>query len=195
MNILARFISFLFHPVLFFFPMPFLVVYKQTANIFYAFKWQIFSSAFIFLGVLIIFMETIHGDFSDFDITKREERFKFYIIILLLSVLYVTSASLFKGIYFPLSVISAGIAFGVVVFAFINRYIKASIHLCVACAFVLTNTILFGSEAFFATAWIIPIIFWARVETRKHTVQEAFVGGGLGVLITLMTLVLERYIL
>lgn len=186
-KVTAEFISYLFHPVILFLLMPFLVVYWQTGNGISALKWQIFSSAFIFLAVIIIFMEIMRGDFSDFDISKKNERLKFYIIILMIGVLYLLSAYYFKGIYFSLSIISMGIAFGIIVFAFINRFIKASVHVCVATAFVITNSILFGNTVLLLTLWIVPLLAWTRLTLKQHTIQEVLAGGFLGIVITIMT--------
>lgn len=194
-KLLAYIISYLFHPALFFLLMPFLLVYRQTGSILYALKWQIFSSAFIFLGVILIFMEIIRGDFSDFDITKKDERLRFYVLLLILGILYITSATYFKGVLFPLSIISIGLSVGVILFAILNRFIKSSVHFAVACAFIITNSILFGIKAFYLTVWIIPFVVWARIVLKKHTIFETLMGGFLGIIVTLGTFLLAKYLL
>lgn len=186
-RVAAQLISYAFHPVVFFLLMPFLVIYRQTGSGISALKWQIFSSAFIFLGVIIIFIEIMRGDFSDFDISKKQERLKFYTLVFMLGVLYILSAFYFKGMYFPLSIIAMGLAVGIIIFAFVNRFIKASVHICVATAFVITISILFGKMVLFVAIWIVPLLAWARLTLKQHTVPQMVVGGFLGILITFFT--------
>ncbi|MCL4353100.1 hypothetical protein M1615_01345 [Patescibacteria group bacterium] len=102
-KILARFISYIFHPVLFFLIMPFFVVYRQTASSLYALKWMSFSSVFILFGVMIILFETVEGKFSDFDISNKVERSKFYLILSVLGLSYFALSLFIRGIFFPLS--------------------------------------------------------------------------------------------
>ncbi|MBI2074309.1 MAG: hypothetical protein HYT83_00555 [Candidatus Levybacteria bacterium] len=186
MKLFARFFSFLFHPVLFFLIMPFFVIYKQTDSSLYAMKWVLFSSVFIIFGVMIILFETIEGDFSDFDITKKEQRLKFYIILFALTITYLIASLMLKGVFFPLSIISLGIIFGIIVFAGVNRYIKASVHVAVSSAFVISMNILYGREMFLLL-WLIILISWARLYLKKHTISEVVCGGLLGIIITLST--------
>lgn len=167
--------------------MPFLIIYRETNNIFYALKWQIFTAAFIFLGVMIIFREIIKGDFSDFDITQKKERLRFYLIILILGILYLSAIAFLKGIFFSISIISLGLALGVVIFATANIFIKASIHSAVVVSFIITMSILYGLSTLLLTIWLFPLVLFARVYLKKHSLQEIFVGGMLGGVITLVT--------
>ncbi len=194
-KILARFFSYIFHPVLFFLIMPFFIVYKETASGLYAIKWMIFSSVFILFGVMIILFETIEGDFSDFDISKKGERFKFYIILAVLGLVYFSLSLFFKGIFFPLSLISLSILLGIIVFAFVNRFVKASIHTAVIFAFVISMSLMYGVTAFLLSFWMIPLVAWARIYEKKHTAWEVLLGGFLGSIITLITFSVGKAIL
>lgn len=187
MKLFARFLSYIFHPVFFFLIMPFLVVYRQTSSELYAIKWTVFSSVFIFFGLLLILFEVIKGDFSDFDVSKKEQRQKFFMILLILGLVYLSSAFIFKGVFFSLSFISLGITLGIIIFAIISRFTKASIHVAVSCAFVLSMSLFYGKGVFSAIVWLVPLIMWARLYLKKHTVSEVFAGGILGILITLLT--------
>lgn len=195
MKLFARLVSYLFHPVLFFLTMPFFIVYRHTESEMYALKWMIFSSVFIFIGVMLIIFETIKGDFSDFDVSKKEQRRKFFLTLLVLGVLYLITAVVLKGIFFPLSFITLGLSIGIIIFAFISKYIKASIHAAASCSFVLTLYILFGIQAFYACVWFIPLVAWARLYLKRHTIFEVISGGLLGFLITVITYIMGKYIL
>lgn len=184
---LAEIFSILFHPVLLCFFLPFLVIYRQTQDGIYALKWQLFSSFFIFLTLGIFFIGKVIGYVSDFDFSNREDRYKFYGIVLPLGCLYLILAYIIKGIFFPLSFITFGILLGTLVFALCNFFTKVSIHTGVACAYVITLWILFGSNTLYISIWIIPFITWARIYLKKHTIKEAILGGFLGCGITMLT--------
>lgn len=194
MTILAKLVSFLFHPVLFFLVMPFFVEYRLTDSKLYAFKWTIFSSIFIFLGIFLVFLGILKGIFSDFDVSKRQERYRFYGILLILALIYFFITIAFKGILFPLTVISFGIIVGVVVFDIVNHFTKASVHMAVASAFVLSMGILFSYKVLFILIWIIPVVAWARVKIKEHTLIEIIAGTFLGIGVTLFTVIIGKYL-
>ncbi|RJQ37697.1 hypothetical protein C4559_03100 [Candidatus Microgenomates bacterium] len=195
MIFLARFLSFLFHPVIFFLIMPFMVVYRQTSDTSYAFKWAFFSAVFIFLGTALFLLGRIKGVFSDDDISKREERFRFYFILYFLVFVYFIASFFFKGVFFPLSIIVFGVLFGVLVFDIVNKYsLKASVHVGVACAFITSISIFYGVTAFLVAFWLIPLIFWARIKLKKHTLKEGIAGGFIGIAVTLFTFFLGKYL-
>lgn len=191
-QLLARFFSFVFHPLFFSLVMPFFIEYRHSQSGLYALKWFIFSSAFVFFGALLILFGVFKGIFSDFDISKREERYKFYLILLFLAFSYFMTTIAFKGTLFPLSIMGYGIIVGIFVFDVVNYFIKSSVHVAVATAFVLSIGLLFGfwfSVAFF---WLIPVVAWARIKIKKHTFLEIISGAFLGAFITLFTLFLGK---
>lgn len=190
-----RFLSFLFHPVIFFFLMPFLVVYRQTQNGFYALKWQVFSSFFIFLGIMLVLLGRWVGVFSDHELSVKEERSRFYAIVWVLAFSYLIIALYFKGIIFSLSIIALGILLGIVIFELANRFIKVSMHIAVACAFVVAIGLLYGQTAFMATVWIVPLLAWARITLKKHTIIEVIIGGVLGVGTVGLTVFIQHYLM
>lgn len=195
MKLFARLVSYLFNPFFFFLVMPFFVVYKQTASELYAIKWMIFSSVFISIGILLIVFEVLKGEFSDFDISKKEQRQKFFFILLVLGLIYLSIALLFKGPFFSISIISLGIAFGIIIFAIISKFLKASIHVGVVCAFVVSMSILYGIGALYATIWLVPLLIWARIYLKKHTPVEVLAGGVIGIGITFLTFILGKGLL
>lgn len=188
----ARFISFIFNPTVFFLMMPFLIVYHQTRSGFYALKWEIFSFLFLFLGIVLFFVGRLKGTFSDEDVSKREERYRLYIMSYLLAFIYFIASIFFKGISFPLSIISFGIIFGILIFNLVNYRIKASIHMAVASAFVITVGVLYGWVFSLFILWIIPLVLWARIISKKHSIKEAVLGGILGIGITLITALIGK---
>lgn len=191
---IAHFISFLFHPVLFFLMMPFFIEYRHTDSKLYALKWTIFSSMFVLFGFLLIFRGVLRGVFSDFDVSKKEERYRLYSILLFLALLYLIATIMFKGILFPLTIAVFGIIVGIVVFDIVNHFIKASVHMAVSSAFVLSMGILYGIKAFLLFFLIIPLVAWSRIKIKKHTPLEIVVGSFLGIVVTLFTITIGKYL-
>lgn len=191
--LLAEIISFLFHPVLFFFFMPFLIVYHTSQSGLYALKWQFFSSVFIFIGLLIYLWGRWKGVYSDFDLSKKEERAKFYSRIWPLALLYVLIAVFFKGIYFPMSIIALGLFVALIIFSAINQYTKASIHVAVSSAYATTVGIIYGPLALFFASLIVPCVIWSRIRLKRHKESETMVGAIFGICIPLVMFIIARY--
>lgn len=194
MRLFAQFVSFLFNPLLLTLGLSYFVVFRQTYDILYALKWQLFTLVFVIAAALLFVLGKWRGIFSDYDVSKREERPKMFFILLTISVAYLLAASFFKGVFFPISLIAFGVCVAVVAFMIVNYRIKASGHVAVACAFVITITVLFGLSALLATLWIVPLITWSRVFLRRHTAHEVITGGLLGSVITLITLFSAVYL-
>jgi len=192
---LAEFISSIFNPIVFIFLMPFLIVYRQTASIEYALKWQLFTSVFLMIAVTFLLFGLHKKIFSDIDLTKREERKEFYKMSIILSACYLISSILFKGPVFYISFAATGILIGAFVLSIINNYTKASVHLAVATAFVATIGVLYGFNVFIFIFWIIPLTLWARHYLRKHTVMQMFIGTLVGLAVTIGTLFIARMFL
>lgn len=188
----AKLVSIIFHPAILICLLPFLVVYRQTASSLYAIKWQMFSALFVFLAGLLVFLGEKLGVFSDSDLTKRNERSKFYTIAIILLLLYIGSVVFFKGIFALLVIIGFGALFGIVLFAITNHLFKISIHSGATCSFVISLGILYGINIFFAVVWIVPLVIWSRIMLKKHTIIEAISGGILGGIVTLVTYLIGK---
>lgn len=191
---LAAIVSFVFNPFILSYLVPFLIVYRYTGSGMYALKWFLFSSVFIFGGLSYLVYGRLRGYFSDFDLSKREERPKFYRLLFFLALLYLVLSLFFKGITFPISIFAFGIALAVIAYSITNNYIKASGHVGVACAFVTVIGFLYGMQFVLATLWLVPLLAWSRVVLKRHTTGEIIVGGFLGIIITMLTFFTGMYI-
>lgn len=189
---LAYLISLIGNPLVFLFLVPYLIVFKQTGSTFAAVRWQLFTTFFLLATILFFLVGKHRGFFSDSDISKREERPRFYLFIFVLSILYFGTALFFKGIFFPISIVAFGICVAIVAFAIVNYRLKASGHVAVASAFILTVSSLYGIQILLWTLWIVPLVAWSRIVLKRHTLREVIVGGLLGTAITLSVLLLGR---
>lgn len=186
-NLIANFISIIFHPVVFAMLAPFLVLYHSTNNAVYGLEWAGFSFLFVFSAMLVLYLIRPKDFFKDFDISKREKRPLFYSISLFFALLYFSIAVFLKSILFPLSLVSLGIILGLVIFEFANQYIKVSVHAAVSSGFVITFGLLYGPMAFLLVFWIPFVVAWSRLVLHKHTRPELLSGSALGCVITLIT--------
>jgi membrane-associated phospholipid phosphatase len=194
-RLLAEVISLVFNPVIFLFSLPFMVVYKQTENVSSAIKWEMFSGFFVVIGLLIIYLGIRRGIFSDEDLSKRKEREEFYYFALVLSFTYLIASLLLRGIFFYISIVGLGLFLAIIVFTFVNKYIKASIHLAALWTFIIVITRFFGWEFFWITIGLVPLVSWARLYLKRHTKKELIVGSLLGILLTLATFLMAAKIL
>ncbi|OGH37496.1 MAG: hypothetical protein A3B44_02795 [Candidatus Levybacteria bacterium RIFCSPLOWO2_01_FULL_38_21] len=189
---LARFISFSSSPFILLLPTPFILVYKETENIFYSLKWALFSYIFLFSVVFFVLLGMLIGFFSDYDVSKKEERPKLFAFGGIITFLYLGSLILLNGpkiLYFLIF----GIILGVLVISVVNNWIKVSIHTATVSAFTLSLVILFGYN-FLPILILIPVMAWARVKIKKHTILEAISGGFLGIILTIIVYTIGRFI-
>lgn len=188
----AQLISVVFQPVFILLVIVYFSVYKHSYDVVSAFKWTLYSAIFVVLGIVVFLWARYRKIFSDFDVTKRRERYDFYLLLFVFSAIYFTTTLGFKGIFFPLTLISFGILFGIVFFAIVNFSLKLSLHLAVLCAFVTTVFVLYGFRIFLYIFLFIPLVAWSRFFLRKHTLLEIITGGVLGVAVTLITFIIGK---
>ncbi|MEK7502348.1 MAG: phosphatase PAP2 family protein [Patescibacteria group bacterium] len=190
---LARLISLLSSPFVLFLPTPFILVFKETGNISYSLKWTFFSYIFLFSVIFFVLLGMLVGFFSDYDVSKKEERPKLFAFVGIITFLYLGSLILLNG---PkvLYLIIFGIILGVFTISLVNNWIKASIHTATVSAFTLSLVILFG-YMFIPILLLIPAMAWARVKIKKHTPLETLAGGFLGVILTIIVYMIGRFIL
>jgi len=194
MKTFAQYISRLFHPMTLIILTPFIILYKQTSDAFYAFKWMVFSLLFLFLAMMIFYVCKPKELLKDFDIEKRENRIVFYSIGCIVAIGYFFVAVLFKGLLFPLSIVALGIIIGLVILEISSFYIKVSVHVASASAFAITMGALYGIYVFLVACAIVPVIAWARVVLRKHTNVEVLAGAIVGSFVTALTLTIGKLI-
>src|SRR4030042_3554879 len=124
---IARLISLLSSPLIILLPTPYILVYKVSNNYLYALKWTIFSYVFIFSVVIFVLLGTLFGLFSDWDVSKKEERPPLFAFGAIVTFFYLACLFILNGpkiLYIAVS----GIIVGVIAIGIITRWIKASIH-------------------------------------------------------------------
>lgn len=191
-TLIARVISFLLSPPIVLFPVPYLLVEKATQNPIYALRWTLFSYAFLFLASALVFIGVRLGLFSNFNVSKREERPMLFWIIGVVTFFYSLSLVLLRG---PkvLFILVFAVLLGLIVISMINGRIKASVHVATLSAFMLFVGFLYGG-LYSLLFLLVPILAWSRIKTKEHTLLEVIIGGILGSLLALIVYLVGRYI-
>jgi len=193
MKLIAQLLSLISNPLLMSIPAPFLIIYHASKDHFYAMKWSILSFFFIIAIALFVFYGVWKGYFSNFDISKREERKPLFIFLSIMTAIYFNIVILFGG--HPVLIVAVlGFSIGILLTAVVNSFIKASIHVAIFTACVLSIAILYGENYLYGIL-AIPLVAWSRVYTKRHTFSEVIVGGAIGSVFTLITFVIGRYML
>lgn len=191
MKSLARIISFATNPIFILFPIPYLLVFRFGYGHVLAIKWSLFSLIFLIMSGIFVFIEVKNKVFSDMDVSKREQRFLLFAVISGITAIYFISLFVFRAP--PILFITVwGIMFGIVLASVINTKIKASLHVSSLTSVLLTLIILY--ELPMILFLIIPIVAWARIEIRRHSVPEVISGFFLGILLPVLMYFLLKYV-
>ena len=189
---LTRLISFLTNPIFIIAPIPFILVHYATSDSVYAFKWTFFSLGFLlFVGLFMIYMVR-QKVFTDLDVSKRQQRPLLFFVITLISILYLASIYLFHGprtLYIGI----LGVLAGITMVSIVNTRIKASLHVATMTAVILSLGIMYDLPTYFGL--IIPVIAWARITVKRHSIEETLTGATIGSVLILIMYFVVKYIL
>lgn len=193
MQTFAKVISFISNPVFISLPAPYLIVFKATEDRAYALKWELFSFIFIMINVGYVFYGILRGYFSDFDLTIKDERKRFFIFSSITTVCYLLFVIFLKGPK-ELIIAIAGFLLSIFIFSLVHKKLKASFHVATVTAFVLAMTILYGGFFIFGIA-VIPLIAWSRIKTKHHTLLEVIAGGLVGAFVVFVIFIIAKLFL
>lgn len=184
MMIVAEIISLISNPLILLIPVPYFLVLRVTGDFALAFRWMLFSMAFLLLIGFFMIVAVRRKVFSDLDVSRREQRPLLFVLIGSACFLYFLILYFFRG---PavLYIAVFGIFFGLVLISIINTKIKASIHVATITVLLLTIGILYDVHILLVGVFI-PLIAWARIKTKRHTLRETIAGASTGILLTLI---------
>ncbi|MBI4080620.1 MAG: hypothetical protein HY430_02505 [Candidatus Levybacteria bacterium] len=189
---LARLISSVTNPIVFLLPLPYLLVFRVTGDDGLALKWFFFSTAFISVVGMFVLYAVHRKIFTDFDVSRRNQRHLLFAVVGAVSFVYLLGLIFLQG---PpvLYIAIACIFISIFVFSIINIFLKASIHLATFSAFVFILAVMYG-ERLLLLLLLMPVIAWSRVQTKRHSIDEATIGGFAGVLLTLGMYIVLKYV-
>lgn len=189
----AKIISFFLSPVFALFPMLYILISKSSQDHSYILKWTIFSYAFVLAVALFIIIGVMLGVFTNFDVSKREQRPLLFSFSAFAAFCYLASLLILNGPKI-LFIAFFAIVLGLTAIIIINRWIKASVHLATATALLLFVAIVYRGYSFLFLS-LIPLLAWSRVKMKEHTPMETVIGTILGIVITLIAYLVSKQFL
>jgi len=161
-----------------------LLAFRETSAASEAIKWAAISLALSVLPTLIVVIFLVCSKRMDgFFSTTRKERNIAYLFAsglgaIACGLLWHLSAPEILAITFTAGLIS------MVLFTGINYYWKVSLHTAFVAASLAIVIIICGTEAVWAVIFL-PLVAWARIELKQHSITQVIVGGLLAALITI----------
>ena len=183
MKLFANILTWILHPVILSIPTVYLIAYSSTGDVTTSLYWTFISLIFSGMVSLFVLWGVQKKLFTNIDISNRKQRIIAYPFVVGVVCLFALTIHFFKG---PVGLIKASILFvaGLIVLDFVNSRIKASIHVGSVAAFFTGIAYLYGG-AFYLFLLLIPLVAWARVLEKKHSVPETIVGAICGSVLTL----------
>lgn len=158
-----------------------MVIDNKVEAISWAFICLLFGTVIPYLYICFLFRKK---EIKDMHIPTREDRTKPLLLscasyAACLGVLYVLDAPLFLKSLFMV------IAASTIIYTIITYFWKISLHSSWITFIVITFNILFGRWMLLMVP-LIPVVGWARVRIKKHTVNQVLFGAGISGLTSLL---------
>ena len=173
---LARLISNILNPFIVSVIVIVLLAVKDASSTADAMKWALISLAISVLPIFIVVIFLIHRKKLDgFFANPREQRSVVYILASALGaigcgILWYLDAPELLAVAF-----TAGLA-SIVVFTGINYFWKISLHTAFTAASVTVIIMVYGATAAWTLVFL-PLMAWARIELKQHSVAQVITGG------------------
>ena len=189
---LAKYISFIQGPYIL---LPILIILSLFKTGLTQSRQFVLMPLFLFLIVIfptiVLYLMIKRKVISDWDVRKREERYKI-LPVFLGSMIFATASSYYLAtlLFFHISVISLTVVFVAVA---ITYFWKISLHAILNTSFFLIVNFLFYWKLPYLY-FLIPVVGWARYYHKHHSLLQISAGIALSVLIVLSGLHLLGYI-
>ena len=182
---LAKLASNLLNPFLVSLLVILLLSFKSTSSTPDALKWASISIALSILPVFTVIVYLVRNHkLEGIFIKARKQRNKIY---LLASIFAAVSCIILSSVGAPTVLVTAFVAglSAIVVFMCINLWWKISVHTAFIAASVTVLTILYGTTGI-ATAALLLLIGWSRIELEHHSLAQVAAGAFLAPLIVVV---------
>lgn len=175
MNKFAKALSYIFDGTIISIPILIIICLVLVDNTTRALGWAVLCLTFAmiipYLYIRILIRKKV---LDDLHISNKEDRIKPLIITIIsntvgFSILYILKAPLFLKAMFLIVIIST------IIFGIITYFWKVSAHTAWITFMVITFNILFGKWMLFLLP-LIPMVGWARVKIKRHTVKQVISG-------------------
>jgi len=189
----AKLISFIFNPLVVIVFAPYVLVARTTHDMESAMYWSLYTLIFLMILATFAIIAVKKKVFTDLDVSKREQRPLIFFVGLLLATIYMISLFLLHAPYI-LYVLVIGVILGVCFVSIINTKIKASVHMATITALILPVAVSFG-QYYLMLLFLIPLVAWARLTTKRHTLSEVFVGATMGGLLSMSIYLAVKFLI
>lgn len=155
------------------------VVLRSTRTLAEAAKWAGLSVLFVAIipfGYLIA--QVARGRITDIHVRRREQRGAVFLVTLLSWLIGISLLYLLGSPHAIVALILIGVV-ALIIFGAITRRFKISLHVGVLTGLVTVFVLLFGRGAL-ALVPLIPLVMWARVALRVHTLAQVTLGALFG---------------
>ena len=173
---LARFISNTLNPFVLSATVIILLAFHETSNITDALKWASISLAISVLPVFIAVTFLVQSKKLDgFFNNLREQR---SIAYLLACALGAVSCGLLWYLKAPelLAVTFIAGLLSIIVFSVINHFWKISLHTAFIAASLTIVIIIYRVAAVWVLVFL-PLVAWARIDSKQHSIMQVVIGG------------------
>jgi len=191
---LAQVISFLFNPVMMLVFLPLLLVYRTTGDVVQAMVWTVYTMIFL-IAISFFVVYGVHKKiFTDLDVSVRTQRPLLFIVGIFMTLVYLWGLFFLHGPKI-LMLVTEGFLFGVLLMSIINTRLKISFHVSTVSSLLFTMAIVYQGY-YYLTLLLIPLVAWARLKIKRHTLPETLAGACFGILLSLgMYLLFHHYVL
>ena len=124
------------------------------------------------------------GWVTDMELSHREERPRFILVSLSSDVLALAALWLGNGPHLLRLIVLTYFSLAIVMFS-ISNFWKISMHMAGMGGFSTALVFVFGAPALWAFLSL-PLVAWARLHRRKHTIPQLIAGALAGALITVL---------
>ncbi|MGA2911206.1 MAG: hypothetical protein ABSE17_01005 [Candidatus Levyibacteriota bacterium] len=167
----------------------FVLSYLGTKNLWLSLEWTLVSLAFILglLGIVYYFVRI--GKFSDLDVSTQKQRPLLFLLDFIFALIYLPTLYLLHA---PRALFIGNVAvFAIVIILIVvNKFIKASVHMAVLSG-ALTLFVFMGGPIYLLGFFLLPVLAWARLTTKRHTLNEVVTGTALGILVAVLVAILH----
>jgi membrane-associated phospholipid phosphatase len=173
---LARLISNILNPFVISAIIMVLLAFRDAPGTADAVKWALISVAVSVLPVFVVvtvmvYRKKLDGFFSN----PRQQRNNVYLLACALGAIDCGLMWLLKAPDLLKATFTAGVA-AIIVFALINRFWKISLHTAFMAASVTVVSLVYGLAAIW-TVLLFPLVAWARIAMKQHTLTQVVTGG------------------
>jgi len=162
-----------------------LLSFASTSSTLDGLKWALISIALSILPVFLVILYLVrNGRLDAVFINVRGQRTKIYLLAAVCAVMGCVILTYLRAPSILVAAFIAGLS-AIVIFMFVNLWWKISLHTAFVAASVTVLVMLYGWIAVVTIA-LVPLMAWARIELKYHSLAQVTTGALLAALIVVV---------